>query len=233
MAFNVDENGYLQPLNVRVLRDSRYELLPATRDYFEEIPGRHGEFDFGCNLESRILELHCALEATSTTKPDLVRQIAAYLNPLLGTQTLTFADEPGKAYHVRYAGKIDLTHFIDGVEFTIPFKMCDPFITSAAQKQLTGSGTAVNSGTVETPFVVTITGAVTSPTVSVGGYAMSYGGTVEAAQALVIDTGKMIVILDNVNAMPNYNKVFPKLQPGDNTIAAPVSAVLSWYDQWI
>ena len=55
---HVDENGILQPLGVKVLRDSREELLPATRDYVEVIPGMDGEYDFGCDLESRILELH-------------------------------------------------------------------------------------------------------------------------------------------------------------------------------
>lgn len=233
MPFSVDENGILQPLGVRVLRDSRYELLPATRDYFEEVPGRHGEYDFGCELESRVLEIHCAIEAIRSEKPNLIRQIASYLNPLQGTQTLTFNDEPNKVYHVRYSGKIDITHFLDGMEFTIPFKMCNPFITSATQKQLTGSGVAVNDGTIETPFVVTIEGEIIDPSITVGGYIMAYTGTIAAGSVLVIDTEKLTVMLDNVNALPGYNGVFPKLQPGENNVTAPLGAVFSWYDRWI
>jgi predicted phage tail component-like protein len=130
MPFEIDANGILQPLGVTVLRDSRFELLPGTRDYFEEVPGRHGEIDFGAELEARILELHCLIEVSPADWPAKRREIASYLNPLLGTQTLTFADEPGKVYHVRYAGKIDVTKYPYAREFTIPFRMCDPFITT-------------------------------------------------------------------------------------------------------
>jgi len=235
MAFEVDENGILQPLSVTVLRDSRFELLPGTRDYFEEVPGRHGEIDFGAELQARILELHCAIEVSPSEWPAKRIELAGYLNPLLGTQTLTFADEPGKVYHVRYAGKINVTKYPYAREFTIPFRMCDPFITSATQNELIGSGTAPNAGNVDTPFTLTIQGEVTDPSVVVAGYTMAYTGTIGAGSALVIDTEKMTVVLDGENALPNYNGVFPKLQPGDNAVTAAASGTttIRWYSRWI
>jgi len=235
MLVNIDENGILQPLGVHVLRDSRIELLPGTRDYFEEVPGRHGEIDFGAELRARILELHCAIEVSSSEWPAKRSEFAGYLNPLLGTQTLTFADEPGKVYHVRYAGKIDVTKYPHAREFTIPFRMCDPFITSAIQNELVGSGTATNAGNVETPFILTIQGEVTDPSVVVAGYTMTYIGTIGAGSALVIDTEKMTAVLDGDNALPNFNGVFPKLQPGNNAITAAEAGTttIRWYDRWI
>ncbi|MGB9791516.1 MAG: distal tail protein Dit [Thermacetogeniaceae bacterium] len=235
MALWVDEESILQPLGLTVLRDSRYELLPSTRDYFEKIPGRHGEIDFGAEFEARVLELHCCIEINPSDWPAKRQEIARYLNPLLGTQTLTFADEPGKVYHVRYSGNIDITNYLDGKEFTIPFRMCDPFITSEKENQLTGSGTATNAGNVETPFILIIHGPATNPSVTVGGYVMTYTGTIGVNSELIVDTEKLTATLDGQNALPNYNGVFPKLQPGDNTVVAATegTTIIKWYDRWI
>lgn len=235
MGFEVDENGILQPLGVTVLRDSRFELLPGTRDYFEEVPGRHGEIDFGAELQARVLELHCLIEIAPSDWPAKRQELASYLNPLLGTQTLTFADEPDRVYHVRYSGKIDITKYPYAREFTIPFRMCDPFITSTTQKELIGSGTAVNDGNVATPFTLIVQGPVTNPSVIAAGYTMTYTGTINAGSALVIDTEKMTAVLDGQNALPNYNGVFPKLQPGSNAVTATTggTTIIRWYSRWI
>lgn len=235
MSFSVDANNILQPLGVNVTRDSRYELLPGTRDYTEEIPGKAGEIDFGCDFEPRIIELHCVLEVLSANQPATIRTIAGQLNPLSGATTLTFADEPGKVYRVRYAGKIDVKRYPSYVEFVIPFKMYSPYITGTPQKSLVGSGTATNDGTMETPITVEIQGPVTSPTVTINGNSMTYTGTINAGSLLIIDTDKLTVTLDEANALPNYNGVFPQLQPGANTVvaAAAGTTTVRFYDRWI
>jgi phage-related protein len=236
MALSVDSDGILQPLGVKVVGDSRYEILPGTREYTEPIPGRAGEFDFGCDFEPRILELHCAMEVLAQNRPAAIRTIASQLNPLSGAQSLTFADEPGKVYSVRYSGKLEIKNkYPTWFDFIIPFKMFDPYILGAVQKSLTGSGTATNDGNVAAPFTLTIQGAVTNPSVTVGGYTMIYNGTVALGSVLIIDTEKLTAMLDGVNALPNFNGVFPRLQPGDNavTAAAGGTTVLNWLDRWI
>lgn len=237
MAFQVDENGVLQPLGVTVLRDSRLELLPGTRDYFEEIPGRDGEIDFGAELTAAPLELHCVVEVAPADWPARRYEYAAYLDPRLGTQALTFADESGKVYYVRYAGKIPLTKYPYAREFTIPFRMCDPFIKSATQNSLVGSGTAVNAGTEPAPFTLTIQGPVTNPSVVVAGYTMTYTGTVALGSVLIIDTDKLTAMLNGVNALSNVGgfSPVPKLQPESNvvTAAAAGTTTLNWRDRWI
>lgn len=207
--------------------------MPATRDYIEEIPGKHGAHDFGCELEPRILELHCAIDVDPSEKPALIRRIANYLNPLRGMQTLTFADEPDKIYHVRYSGKIDITHFADGLEFTIPFRALDPFAVSVTQRKLTGGGVANNRGTAPSPFIIVVRGLTASPTVTVNGNTMSYVGTIQSGSTLIIDTEHMTVTLDGINALANYNGIFPTLLPGENNVSAPSTATLTWYDRWV
>lgn len=235
MPLEVTSDRILSPLGVYVLRDSRHELMPAVRDYTEEVPGRHGEIYFGSEIGPRLLELHCACEVAPADRAAKVREIASYLDPTKGVQTLTFADEPGKVYHVRCAGRIEFVPQPWGFEFVIPFRMSDPYITSAVQHQLTGSGSATNEGNAPTPFVLLVQGEVMTPAVSVGAYCLFYDGMVSAGSTLKIDTEKMTVDLDGINALPSYNGVFPKLLPGANTVVAAQAGttILYWYDRWI
>lgn len=235
MAFNVDENGILQPLGVTVLRDNRIDLLPGTRDYFESVPGRPGEYDFGCDLDSMLLELHCVVETSKTEWPAKRATIAGYLNPLLGEQDLTFADEPGRVYKVRYAGSVSVTNFIDGREFTIPFKMCKPYRIATTESVLVGSGIATNGGNVETPCVVEIIGPVTNPTVTIGGVEMTYTGIVTASDTVQIDTERYICTFNGVNALANYNLKFPHLSVGANYVIAASGGTtyVKWRNRWI
>jgi len=181
-----------------------------------------------------LLELHCAVETTKADWPDKRATIAGYLNPLLGEQDLTFADEPGRVYKVRYAGSVSVTNFIDGREFTIPFKMCKPYRIASTQSTKIGSGTAVNGGNIETPCVIEIVGPVTNPSVVINGATMTYTGTVTVSDKLIIDTEKLTATFNGANALANYNKKFPWLAVGDNAVTVSGGAVqVIWLNRWI
>lgn len=235
--FLVDSYNILQPLGVLVLQDSRQELLPSTRDNTEEIPGRHGEIDFGIEFKSRILELHAATPEglSPIEKSQLQRLFAKYLDPTKGAKPLIFSDDLEKTYMVKYVGKIDITQYPTWLEFTIPFKMIDPFILGSVEKQLIGNGILTNNGTFETPLVIKITGPVTNPSVVVGGQTLTYTGTVPSGQILSIDTGNKTVKLNGVNALSNYNGIFPMLQPGNTSVTAASAGttVFKWRDRWL
>lgn len=236
MSFSVDTNGYFQPLNVPVIRDDRDILLPATRDYFETIVGVDGEYDFGCELEGFILNIKCLLNNITPTQWKLKRaEFAGYLNPKLGAQTLTFADEPGKVYMVRYAGRIEPTRHPMAREFVVPLKACDPFRISAFQSTLAASGNAINTGNIDVPFALEIRGAVTNPTVTVNGIPMTYTGTLSVNDVLTFDTQYMTAILNGANAISKCTSTFPKLAIGSNAVTMPSggTATLTWYDRWI
>lgn len=240
VPFEVDTDGLLQPLGLKVLRDNRHEIIPGIRKYTEEIPGRDGELYFGANLRRRVLELLVGRKvsfdaASADYRPSVIRDIASQLNPLFGTQTLTFADDPGKVYSVRVADSVDVSREREYLEFAIVFEMDIPYIISATQNSLFGSGAAFNAGNEATPFTVTIQGPATNPSVTVAGYVMSYVGTIEVASVLVIDTEKLTAVLDGANALPDYNGVFPKLQPGGNAVTAAASGTttINWLDRWI
>lgn len=233
--FFIDSHNILQPLGVLVTRDSRYELLPATRDNVEEIPGVHGEIDFGTEFQKRTLELSVATNEgyAPLEKSQLQRLFAKYLDPTKGAKTLIFSDDVEKTYLVKYSGKIDLTQYATWFPFVIPFKMSDPVITGSFNKSLTGSGTAVNEGTFEAPFVVEVVGPVTNPSWSVGGSTMAYTGTISSGQTLTIDTKARTAKIGTSNAFGNYNKVFPLLPVGSTTVTSSSNITIRWKDRWI
>jgi len=234
MAFHVDENGILQPLGVTVLRG--IEFITNTVDYSESVPGRDGEYDFGCDLGPKLINIPVAIETTPSTWADQEAEIMGYLNPKLGSQSLTFANRPGKVYMVRYVGTLGFQN--KGLyhrEFTLPFKVFESYGSASTQSVLVGSGTATNGGNVETPCVVEIVGPVTNPSVVINGATMTYTGTVTVSDKLIIDTEKLTATFNGANALANYNGVFPKLAVGDNTVTAASAGTTQtiWLNRWI
>jgi len=233
MAFHVDENGILQPLGVTVLRG--VEFITNTVDYSESVPGRDGEYDFGCDLGPKLINIPVAIDTTPSTWADKEAEIMGYLNPKLGEQPLTFANRPGKVYMARYAGTLGFKD--DGRyhrEFTLPFKVSRSYGVSSTQSLLVGTGTAVNAGNDETPVIVEIVGPVTNPSVTVGGVEMKYTGEVTASDTLIIDTEKLTCTFNGANALANYNKKFPWLAVGDNTVTVSGGTVqVIWLNRWI
>lgn len=233
--FVIDSNNYLQPLGVLITRDSRYEILPATRDYTEELVGRHGEIDFGTEFKSKNMELHVATDEgySPLEKAQLQRLFAKYLDPTKGAKTLIFSDDVEKTYMVKYSGKIDLNQYATWFPFVIPFKMSDPFIIGSFEKTLVGSGVLVNDGTFETELIISINGPATNPSVTIGGETLSYTGTVPSGQTLIIDTRKQTARIGSSNALSNYNGVFPMLSPGSTSVSAGNNVTIRWRDKWV
>lgn len=239
LAYLIDANHILQPLDVFVLQDSRFELLPSTRENAEEIPGRHGEIDFGSSLQPRIIELHVAnREGFEYANREQVRAaLAAMLNPLFGPQAMAFADDLDKTYFVKVkaVGNIDIVRRAQRFFFTIPFRCSNPFAIGTWEKQHTGSGTLSNAGTAETPLIIEIAGPVTNPNITIGGQTLSYTGALIAGDRVVIDTERMTVAFNGVNALHNFSGPFPRLQPGATAVTAATTGTTTWRwrDRWI
>ena len=236
--FTVDSNNILQPLGVLVTRDSRYELLPSTRDISEEVTGIHGELDFGTEFRARTLELTVAALNPPNCEEEfdrekLKRLYAKYLDPTKGYRNLVFADDVEKTYQVKFSGRINFTQFPDWFQFTIPFKMANPFIIGSIEKVQVGSGTISNDGTFETGLIIEILGPATNPTITIGGDILAYNNTLSNGQVLTIDTEKQTVKIGNNNAVMDYNKVFPLLAPGEVNVIASGNVTIKWRDRWL
>ena len=233
--FVVDEDYMLQPLRVRVSGDSREELLPSTRDYTEEISGRDGEYDFGSEFKARALELAVVTrdKMNVSEKKSLKRSLAKYLDPTKGYLPLQFADEPDLIYMVKYSGKIDITNHPTWFQFTIPFKMENPFMVGLFEKTMVGAGMAINDGNYETGLKFEIKGPAVNPQVSVGDKIFFYEGEIPAGQTLYVDTFNKTIRLNDVNAIDRNRGVFPLLNPGETNIFTSINTTIKWRDKWI
>lgn len=228
--FFVTEDGILQPLNVKVLRDSHVDLMPEIKVNSDTIPGRHGEIYFDSKLGARVIELSVLTEEyTVSQREALKRTLAQYLNPTGEAKSLVFFDDIEKQYLVKYAGKIDISqHYPSWMQFVIPFKSASPFIQGSFEMVQSGSGTLNNDGNVETPLTIEIAGPATNPSVTVGTYTLSYAGTINSGSTLIIDTEKLTAELDGVNVLPDYSGGFPWLSAGNTNVIGPGSGTTTF-----
>lgn len=238
----VTKDNTMPYLDIRILRDSRYDIIPETKEIVEVIPGKHGEIYFKSKLRPRIIELHVASPEFSSMeeKEEWKRKVAGLLQETTGKEgrPLIFENDITKTYQVKYSGRIDLNQYWNWTEFVIPFKSTTPYILGTFQKKLNGSGIAVNSGNHETPLVITInadTADVVNPSFTVAETTVTYTGTIPNGETLTIDTEKMTVDLEGENAVAGHNGKFPMLQPGETEITVSGNGVFTfyWYDRWV
>lgn len=232
--FFVTADMILEPLGLLVTKINR-SLMPPTRENTEEIPGRHGEIDFGTEFRSDMMELEVATDDGLTPEEveALKRTLAGKLNPTIGERELVLAYEMDKSYKVKYAGRIPLDRYPTWMKFVIPFKLTDPMSDAIGEKVRVGSGTITNEGTFETGLIIEISGAATNPSLTIGGVTLAYTGTIAAGQKLIIDTEKQTAKIGSTNAMAGYNGEFPLLQPGSVSVTAGSNVTIRWKDRWL
>ena len=233
--FLVTLDQILQPLGVQVIGDSRKDLFPEIKEYTDSVPGRHGEIFFGSNLKSKALELHVSSDEnlTPAQKETQKRLYAKYLDATKGEKNLIFEDDAGKVYKVKYAGKIDINPSPSSFDFTIPFKMSTPYLSSNNENIASGNTTLTNSGNAETPLIIQAAGPLANPSIVIDTYTLAYSGTIAAGQILIIDTENMTAELDGVNVINNVSGELPlMLQPGDTAVTASAQISFLWRDRW-
>lgn len=157
-------------LGVVLLPSFQEPVLPQTRDKFIEVPGRHGRWAFGSELEAREIVLELAL--IDSTTPETVQSLSRALAAILVDQdgnpedvSLVFTKEPTKTYTVRYSGNLPIQRLVGATKgyFSLPLIQSDPFVYGAAAST-TATLTAgyqevsvTNSGDYRTPPIFTLT----------------------------------------------------------------------------
>lgn len=118
-------------LGILVKRESQRPILPNTRDRILTIPGRHGAYDFGADLEPRMFDLQCTMIAkNSTDLQKAVRKLAAFLMDQTGrprTLEFRFDAEPEKWYMARYNGSLPIERVAYWGTFSLPLMAYDPY----------------------------------------------------------------------------------------------------------
>lgn len=235
MDIIIHDDGIIAPFNIQSSRETRFTLMAETRDATEEREFADGDIDFGTELRTNLFVLHGIIEFSTVDERNSIENILkAQLNECRSPQKIMYECVPTRYTFVRLVGKPDITRYVYHIEIRSEFK-ADPFWYSTEEHSVTGSGILTNNGTFETPLIIEITGVVTNPSVVVGGQTLTYTDTVPAGKKLIIDTGNQTVKLNGVNALANYNGVFPTLQPGNTSVTAASAGttVFKWHDRYI
>jgi phage-related protein len=119
-----------EELGLEVTVDYQHPAAPDTRDYYVQIPGKAGAWDFGADMGVRPFSLPCTLiEKTPAARDKAIRDVTAHLFDTKSkpkTMQLVFSEEPDKYYMVRYSGNLPVSRIIGIGQFTIPLTAFDP-----------------------------------------------------------------------------------------------------------
>lgn len=119
-------------------RETEKLLLPGTRDKTVSVPGRHGVYDFGADLDARTFTLVCAIVAKTSAELEAVARILSghllYSNGSPKLLSLVFDEEPDREYFVRYSGSTAIRRIIMSGKLTLPLLAADPHAYGAEQE---------------------------------------------------------------------------------------------------
>lgn len=232
----IKNDGSLEPFGLYLLRDSRLPLISPTRDIKEESDEYEGEVDFGTELSGYEGNLKCVTNE-GLSKIEIVskkNELVILLNLLRSGDYLTYESDSNKKIFVRLAGSVEIQERVSWFLVNIPIQW-SPLWISKIEKEHIGSGTIENEGTFETGLIIKIKGIVTNPEVVIGSETLRYTGTLGTEDVLVIDTDNKTVTFNGINALANFEGVFPRLQPGETEVVVAASGETSfkWRDCWI
>lgn len=232
----IKTDGTVEPFGLRWLRDSRFQLLAPTRDKTDSSDEFDGEVDFGTELSAGNIDLKCVTDEGLSRQQIISKktELAGLFNALRNGDWLTWESDSGKKIFVKLDGRVEMQEFPSWLQVSIPLKT-DPLWLGANEKTHIGSGILVNEGTFETSVIVEVRGIVTNPEISIGGKTLRYEGTVGETDLLVIDTDKITVTFNGINALASFTGSFPKLPPGETEVIAPANGTTTfkWRDCWI
>lgn len=251
----IRNDGTIEPLGLKILRESKLQLTAPTRDIKDSSDEFDGEIDFGAELKcGHWMLVGITDEGLNTTgKMQIRRNIAGHLNNLRNNgYYLAYESDPVRKIFVQLEGRAEVEEYPSWLKVNIPLKV-DPLWVSAYemvawnnQQAAVGMGDScnpehtspavvVNMGTLETPIIVELKGPATNPEITIGNEALKYFGALTAGDTLIIDTDRKTVKFNGVNALANYSGGFPQIPPGQTTVFYDGDGILTlkWHDRWI
>lgn len=225
------------------VKNKNRQLLPASKDTYTDIPGRHGSIHFPGKLQDRFIELECAFMGDS--REDLrekARDIAAWLYTS-ERAVLSFDDELGRYYYAKLDGAIDPEQLFVLATFTLTFR-CEP-LTYGAEVQtdfVSDQATVNNPGTFEALpiFNATFTAAASEWKVTLGMKYIRVVRNFAVNDTLEVNCATGAILFNEVRDLASLdwqNSEFFALPPGVSTLtitpAAVCTATVKFNPRWL
>jgi phage-related protein len=225
---------------------------PATRDKSLVIPGKHGAWDFGADMDIIQFNFPMAFnEEDRIAVQSRIRAFTAFLFDAYGrprTFKLIFDYEPDKFYMVRYSGQMKPERLFGLGTFDLPLTAFDPIAkyvvpsdeiimdsdipimsdilwdTGFSNRLITTPQTfeIINNGTLVIIFTCKIEGSGTNLALSANGKTMTLGTFANKVYEI---KDNYIVKVDGITDLTSTNGVFLELMPGVNTISVTGSSL--------
>lgn len=219
------KDTWASSFDIQVL-DILYDILPANRDHYETIPGRHGSYLFEQPWGDRTITIECAIKGTDFADiRDKIHDIAAWLVSF-DREELQLGDTPGKYYMAKLTNAGTLERDIQAGFFTLEFT-CEPFAYSLYESTSTytiasgGTESLYYLGTYETEPIIQITatsGEITNPSITINDLSFTYNFIIPNNSTLTVDCRNYTVFMSSTNVITNFSGDFPVLEPGNNSI---------------
>lgn len=172
---------------------------------------------------------------TYAEKETLSQKVLNTIDTMRNTTKTLYLVDGNTKFGVRVNGSVDSENRIGYLTFALGFET----VSAYSEKEITLTGTtATNNGILPCGFTVVFEGAVTNPSITVGGVEMEYVGEITSSLSLVIDTEKKLCYtLDSggnkVNVKKNYNGNYPLLEKGNNTVSSEDTFTMSWREKYL
>ena len=240
------KDTWASSFDIQVL-DIQYDILPANRDHYETIPGRHGSYLFEQPWGDRTITIECAIKGTDFADiRDKIHDIATWLVSK-DREELQLGDTPGKYYMAKLTNAGTLERDIQAGFFTLEFT-CEPFAYSLYESTSTytiasgGTESLYYLGTYETEPIIEITadnGEIRNPHLEIGDIGFTLNFVVPNGSTLTVDCSMLTVHIGTNNVIIYFDGDFPVIKPGYNLIkyssdnGATVTITIKYRERWL
>lgn len=257
MAILIKNDGTVEPFGLKYLGGSSFFLIAPAIDHDETVQAADGEAEFPTMFANGSYTLNMATKQGMSRAELYTKktELAAFFNAFRKSwDTLAWEFASDKVWDIKVNGRVEFRPRPGGwFEVILPLKV-KPHKRAASTEASFGNEQAavgmgavydpdheddialINSGTIETPIIIEITGPVTDPSVTIGDDELAYTGIISAGDKVTIDTGAKTCKFNTNNAIINYNEKWPKLQPGSTILSMPAiqgAVKVSWFNKWL
>lgn len=123
MDIIIQNDGIVTPFNIQSSRETRFTLMPQTRDATDSKEAADGEIDFGTTLGMGEFTLHGIIEFDTISERNAIEnELRKQLNECRNPQQISYEHSPDKYNIIRLTGRPEIIRYPHHLEIRAYFK---------------------------------------------------------------------------------------------------------------